>query len=70
MMGEQFEAEDFVVGMVLKLRPQFDKIDIWMRDASQIEAIAAIKSDVAKIVQIDEAEFEYAVFKEVAAQAK
>jgi translation initiation factor 4E len=33
MLGEQFEAADFVVGMVLKLRPQFDKIDVWMRDS-------------------------------------
>lgn len=70
MMGEQFEAEDFVVGMVLKLRPQFDKIDIWMRDAGRTEAIAAIKADIVKLLQIGEGELEYAVFKEVAAQAK
>jgi hypothetical protein len=35
MLGEQFEASDFVVGMVLKLKPQFDKIDIWLRDSTR-----------------------------------
>jgi len=34
MLGEQFEAENFVKGMVIKLRPQFDKIDIWLADST------------------------------------
>ena len=34
MLGEQFDETDFVLGLVLKLRPQFDKVDLWMRDAS------------------------------------
>jgi hypothetical protein len=50
MLGEQFEAEDFVVGMVLKLRPQFDKIDIWLRDADKADAIASTKADVCRIL--------------------
>ena len=50
MLGEQFETPDFVVGMVLKLRPQFDKIDLWMRNSSDTPAIASTRTTVARIL--------------------
>lgn len=70
MLGEQFEEPDFVVGMVLKLRPQFDKIDIWMRNADKQDAIAATKAAVVRILQVDESEVELQVFQEVRKQAQ
>ena len=50
MLGEQFSTPDFVVGMVLKLRPQFDKIDIWIRDATNTTAIEEVKKQVCEIL--------------------
>jgi len=34
MIGEQFESENIVAGLVLNLKPQFDKIAIWLKDGS------------------------------------
>ena len=50
MLGEQFDAADFVVGMVLKLRPQFDKIDIWMRDATNEEGLKSVKALICSTI--------------------
>jgi hypothetical protein len=59
MLGEQFDQADFSVGMVLKLRPQFDKIDIWMRDASNTEAIASTKTMMSSALQCQESDLEF-----------
>ena len=64
MLGEQFEAENFVVGMVLKLKPQFDKIDIWLRDSNKKQDVESVKADLLRILQIEESELDYMVFKE------
>ena len=64
MLGEQFDQADFVMGMVLKLRPQFDKIDVWMNDATNEAAIAATKSNMLSILQCEEGELEFQVFSE------
>ena len=68
MLGEQFTEENFVVGMVLKLRPMYDKIDIWIRDSTKADKIASTKSDVARMIQVPESELEYEVFKEIQAK--
>ena len=62
MLGEQFETPDFVVGLVLKLRPQFDKIDMWMRDANNTTAIASTKASVSRLLHIEESEIEVQMF--------
>ena len=48
MVGEQF-PEDFVAGMVLNLKPQFDKIGIWITDCNNEKAIAQLKADIIKV---------------------
>ena len=63
MMGEQFEEENFIAGMVMKLKPQFDKIAIWMVDASNEKAIKSVKDKVIEILQVEEAVVEYASFE-------
>ena len=65
MLGEQFTDENVVVGMVLKLRPMYDRIDIWMRDSTDAKAVANAKSDVARMIQVPESELEFEVFKEI-----
>ena len=73
MLGEQFETPDFVMGVVLKLRPQFDKIDIWLKDSTNEEQISSTRSTLLQILQVQESELEYYVFSEVknkAAQIK
>ena len=64
MLGEQFAEPDFVVGMIMKLKPQFDKISIWLRDSRKIDAVQTFKSEMASILQIDENDIEYMVFKD------
>ena len=63
MMGEQFEEENFIAGMVMKLKPQFDKISIWMVDASNEKAIKSVKEKVIELLQVEEATVEYASFE-------
>ena len=62
-MGEQFEEENFIAGMVMKLKPQFDKISIWMVDASNEKAIQSVKEKVIELLQVEEATVEYASFE-------
>ena len=52
MLGEQFCKQDFIGGLVLKLKPQFDKIGIWLTNDATPEAIASIKSELARLVQV------------------
>ena len=71
MMGEQFEANDLIGGMVLNLKPQFDKIAIWITNSEDTEGVAKIKKDIIKFLQIeDNDDLEYSVFKEITAQSK
>ena len=64
MIGEQF-PEDLVAGLVMNLKPQFDKIAVWIIDSNRESDIAQLKADILKITQIDEKEIEYEVFKVV-----
>ena len=50
MLGEQFETPNFVMGLVLKLRPMFDKIDIWLNDATNEAAIASTRASLLQIL--------------------
>ena len=64
MMGEQFSEPNFVVGIILKLKPQFDKISVWMRDSRNTDAVARTRQEMVKLLQIEDSSIEYMVFKE------
>ena len=69
MIGEQF-PENLVAGLVMNLKPQFDKIAVWITDSNNEARIAQLKKDILQITQIDEKEIEYEVFKDVLAKPK
>jgi len=46
MMGEQFSEPNFVAGMILKLKPQFDKISVWLLDSSKTTAIEKVRLEI------------------------
>ena len=50
MMGEQFESNDLIGGMVLNLKPQFDKIAIWITNSLDTDGVAKIRSDIVKFL--------------------
>jgi translation initiation factor 4E len=64
MIGEQM-PEGLVAGVVLNLKPQFDKIAVWITDCNDEKKIAQLKADILKVTQIEEKEIEYEIFKEV-----
>lgn len=49
-LGEQFETPDFVLGVVLKLRPQFDKLDVWLRDHTNEAAVASTRATLIELL--------------------
>lgn len=69
MLGEQFEEPNFVMGMVLKLRPMFDKIDIWLNNCENEAAIKSLKASLLEILQVNENELEFEVFAEAKQKA-
>ena len=64
MIGEQL-PENLVAGLVMNLKPAFDKISVWITDCTNESGVAQLKADILKITQIEEKEIEYEVFKEV-----
>lgn len=54
-----------IAGLVLNLKPQFDKIGVWFTDCEDTDEIAKIKADLVNVLQIDEKELEYEVFQEI-----
>jgi len=64
LIGEQF-PEHLVAGLVLNLKPQFDKIAVWITDCNNEKAIAQVKAMIIEVTQIEEKEIEYEVFKDV-----
>ena len=64
-MGEQFESNDIIGGMVLNLKPQFDKIAIWITNSLDNEGVAKVRADILKFLQIEDSEIEYDVFKDM-----
>ena len=43
LIGENLGAEDLVAGLVMNLKPQSDKISIWIADSTKTEEIAQLK---------------------------
>lgn len=70
MMGEQFESNDIIGGMVLNLKPQFDKIAIWITNSKDTEGIAKIRAEIAQFLEMEDSEIEYDVFKEILDKSK
>ena len=64
MLGEQFAEPNFVVGMIMKLKPQFDKISIWLRDSNKTEAIAKTREEICSLLSCEDGDLEFMVFKE------
>ena len=56
-----------MAGLVLNLKPQFDKIAVWITNSLDTAGVATVKTDLATFLQIEESEIEYEVFKEVVA---
>ena len=50
MLGEQFDQPDFVYGMIMKLKPQFDKISVWLKDSTNQDAIDTTKKQIMEII--------------------
>lgn len=66
LVGEQIGTKSqMIAGLVLNLKPQFDKIGIWFTDCEDQDEIAKIKEDIVGILQVDEKELEYDVFQEI-----
>lgn len=53
-----------MAGMVLNLKPQFDKIAIWLTDSTNQEKVDQLKKDIINTLNITEKELQYDVFKE------
>jgi len=69
MLGEQFSEPNFIAGMEMKLRPQYDRIAIWIRDSSKTDAINKLRTEIVSLLSIvDEKDVELGVFKELKAK--
>jgi len=66
LIGEQIGSKtDMVAGLVLNLKPQFDKIGIWITDCEDEEEISKVKINIIEILQVNEKDIEYEVFREL-----
>ena len=63
MIGEQLQ-EGLVAGLVLNLKPQFDKIAIWVLDSTNAKGVEQLKKDIINTLGLEETDLEYDVFKE------
>ena len=65
--GDQFTNEQEVVGILINVRPGRDVIQIWNRSGKDEAQVSTLKSDVERILRIDEEEgikLEYMNFKD------
>ena len=46
LIGEQFEAEGAILGIMISLRPNGDTISVWNRDGRDEAQIASIRKDL------------------------
>lgn len=63
MIGEQFEVENEITGVILNIKPQFDAFQIWHKNGKDVNVREKIKSDLIKVlglssnIELDYAEF-------------
>ena len=69
MIGEQLE-EGLVAGLVLNLKPQFDKIAIWVIDSTNEAKVYQLKKDIISTLGLEEKDLEYEVFKTKSTEKK
>jgi len=50
--------------MVMKLKPQWDKISIWMNNSAKTEAVAQVRAQIVSMLGIPDKDVEYMVFKD------
>jgi len=50
--------------MILKLKPQFDKISVWLSDSRKVDAVAHTKQYIINNLKLSERDIDYMVFKE------
>lgn len=63
LIGEQIGTKSSTVaGIVLNLKPQFDKIGVWMTDCDDQTETDAVKTQLAEILKLEESELQYQVF--------
>jgi hypothetical protein len=48
MIGEQM-PENLVAGLVMNLKPQFDKIAVWITDCNNEKGIAQLKETILQV---------------------
>ncbi len=53
-----------MAGLVLKLKPSFDKIAIWMTNGTPQAEINAVKADIIRMTQVKESDIEFMDFQE------
>ena len=69
VIGEQLgEKSETVAGIVLNLKPQFDKIAIWLTNCDDEEEISKVKTQLVELLAVEEAGLEYQVFHDSEAQ--
>ena len=61
-LGEQFAHSQNIAGLVLKLKPTFDKIAIWLQNDHTPEIIESVKQDMIKICAVSEKDIEFMDF--------
>lgn len=66
MIGEQFQCENEVLGLVISLRPNQDSISVWNKSGKDQAKIDKIKEDIQRFVKVDEStmKLEYENFAE------
>lgn len=65
MVGDQFEGQGEVLGLVANLRKEFDTIQIWNRSGTDQAKIAQLKKDLESILDLQQdMTLEYECFAE------
>ena len=63
MIGEQFEAEDDIHGLVITVRPNGDTISLWNKNSRDSKVVESIRRDMVKFMSLsDEISLEYKQF--------
>jgi translation initiation factor 4E len=62
-IGEQFECENEITGIVISIRPNADTISIWNRNSRDSIVVERIRQDLIKFMALpNEIKMEYEVF--------
>ena len=63
LIGEQFELEDEVTGIVMNVGHSLDKLSVWFRHGNNQEVVGTIRRNLIKILELSsDAKLELGVF--------